>query len=55
MQYHFEDIDKELFKPFVINILVQYGEYFSNPEAMWDISAKKEDVEDAMLQLNNSM
>lgn len=53
MQYHFEDIDKELFKPFVINILVQYGEYFSNPEAMWDISAKKEDVEDAMLQLNN--
>lgn len=52
MQYHFEDIDKELFKPFVVNILVQYGEYFSNTGANWDLNAKKEDVEDAMLQLN---
>lgn len=53
IQYYCEDIDKELFKPFVVKILEKYEEYFSNPVVTWDISAKKEDVEEAMLQLNN--
>ena len=52
MKYEHEKIDIELFKPFLTKILEQYEEYFSNPKATWEISAKKEDVEAAMLQFN---
>lgn len=46
-----EEIEPELFKPFVKQILEDYAGYFSNPDAKWDINAKKEDVEVAMLQI----
>ena len=46
-----KEIEPELFKPFVKQILEDYAGYFSNSKAKWDINAKKEDVEDAMLQI----
>lgn len=47
------DIDSKLFIPFIKQILEEYTKYFNISDAIWDINAKKEDVEDAMLQLNN--
>ena len=46
-----KEIEPELFKPFVKQILEDYAGYFSNSKAKWDINAKKDDVEDAMLQI----
>ena len=46
------DFDNEIFMPLIDKMLVVYSPYFSNNKAIWNIDAKKEDVEDAMIEIN---
>lgn len=48
----FKDVEKDIFKPFVLKILEVYQPYFSDFDCLWDIEVKKEDVESAMIRLN---
>lgn len=53
MYDNFKDIEKDLFKPFILKILEVYQPYFSDIDCLWDIKAKKEDIESAMIRLNS--
>jgi hypothetical protein len=53
MYDNFKDIEKDIFKPFILKILEVYQPYFSDIDCLWNLKAKKEDVESAMIRLNS--
>ncbi len=50
-----DDVDKKLFKPIIEKILDVYQPYFSDKGIKWDLDAKKESVENAMIILNKTL
>ena len=50
-----DDVDKKLFKPIIAKILDVYQPYFSDKDITWNLDAKKESVENAMIALNRTL